>query len=215
MGSEKDRLSSCPEADELLPARSAESGSSSALQGGLAYAEHVSSCPRCSDLARAREVMAAELRRLPRASASGASAVDFGVVMRAVDGTLDAELLRGETRWRPRLADLERIAMPADVSATVAARALGIEAAGATRRARILAFVRRAAAVAAAAGLVAAALLSRQAAPAQEGLAAETRRLSDSKPIEVEIIDVPAPTDAAGAVRLLGSSLLAPRGGGP
>ena len=214
VGSEKDNLSSCPEADDLLPARSAESGSSPDSEAALS---HAASCPRCGELVRAREAMAQELRRLPRAAvpASAPSDVDFGFVMQAVHGTLDAELARDEARWRPSLSDLERIAMTAEAAETVAARLLDVEPEIVSRRARVLQLVRRVAAVAAAAGVVAAALLSRPAPPASDGLAAETRRLSGSTPIDVKLVDLPGPTDPTGAARLLGGTWIPPRGGGP
>jgi hypothetical protein len=214
VGSEKDNLSSCPEADDLLPARGAESGPSSASEAALS---HAASCPSCGELARARELLAQELRRLPRAAApAGArSGVDFGLVMQAVHGKLDAELARDEARWRPSLSDLERIAMPAAVAERVAVRLLEVEPAIVARRTRVLQLVRRVATVAAAAGVVAAALLSRSAPQAADGLAAETRRLSGSTPIDVRLVDLPAPTDPAGAARLLGGSWIPPRGGGP
>ena len=214
MGSEKDRLSSCPEADDLLPARGAESGPSSASEAALS---HAASCPRCGELVRAREGIAQELRQLPRASAraSAHAGIDFGLVMQAVHGTLDAELARDEARWRPSLSELERIAMPADAAEGVAARLLDVDPAVVGRRARVLQLVRRVAAVAAAAGVVAAALLSRSEPQASEGFAAETRRLSGSTPIDVRLVDLPAPTDPAGAARLLGGAWIPPRGGGP
>lgn len=196
-------------------------GSSSPSEGDATAEAHAASCPRCGELARARDAVARELRGLARVAAPasdsshGDATVDFAAVMAAVDGALDARLVRDEARWRPLLADLERIAMPVEAAAAVAARAIGPAPALVLRRARLVEFVRRAATVAAAAGVVATALLSRQAPPAREGLAAETRRLSDATPIEVKLVDVPAPTDATGAARLLGSSWMAPRGGGP
>jgi hypothetical protein len=204
VGSEKDNLSSCPEADELLPARSGEP-------------EHVhaQACPRCGELVRERAALAEELSRLPRVSASREAAVDFSLVLRAVHGSLDAELVRDEARWRPLFAGLERLELPAAAESAIAARALPATTPDRTRSGQILVLVRRAAAFAAAAGVVAAALLSRSAPSARTGLAAETARLSNSQPIKVDLVDAPVPADATAAARILGNNLLLRREGGP
>jgi hypothetical protein len=210
VGSEKDNLKSCPEAEELLPARGAELEASCVSEEPSAHAQ---GCPQCGELLRARVAVADELRLLPRASApaAGETPVDFAFVMGAVRCTLDAELAREEARLRPLLGRLARLVLPA--AATSAARAALL--AKPHRLPRVLQLVRQVAALAAAAGVVAAALLSRSAPDARNGLAAETRSLSGSVPIRVDLVDAPSPADSIGAARFLGHSGLPLEGGGP
>jgi hypothetical protein len=161
--------------------------------------------------------LAGELRRLPRVSVPAASAVDFARAMKAVTGALDADLARDEARWRPVVAGLVRAELTATAADSIRAAALPGSSASQRPR-RLLRLVRAVAAVAVAAGIVAAALFSRSASATSSGLAADTARLSGATPIRVDLVDVPAPTDATGAVRVLGFNALGAlplRGGGP
>ena len=210
MGNESDDRSGgrngCPSLDELLPGPG-----NSGPEGDLAA--HVAGCALCASLLRARASIARDLRDLPRLAAPRA-ALDFGLVMAAVDDRLDAELARAEARWRPLVAPLPRSPMPAAAAAATLA-ALTSEP-RLLRRARVLPLVRHAAALAAAAGVVAAALLARTGAPggaedatARGGFEAEAAQLTRGEPLSVEIVAAEPGAAAAAGVRSLG------RGGAP
>jgi len=198
----------CPSLDELLPGPG-----NSGPEGDLAA--HVAGCAICASLLRARASIARELRDLTRARvAAPRAALDFGLVMAAVDDRLDAELARAEARWRPLVAPLPRSPMPA--AAAAATLAALTSAPRLLRRARVLPLVRHAAALAAAAGVVAAALLARTGAPggaedatARGGFEAEAALLTRGEPLGVEIVAAEPGAAAAAGVRSLG------RGGAP
>jgi hypothetical protein len=172
----------CPSLEELLPGPDL-SGADGVL------ASHVVACPRCAEIVRAREMVARGLGDLPRAAAPRSGALDFALVMAAVDDRLEPELVRAEARWRPLVAPLPRAAMPAATAlATLAAlrtqpRLLG--------PARILPLLRHAAAFAAAAGVVAAALLARHGGSAASigRFESESAQLTRGEPIGVELVD--------------------------
>ena len=210
MGNESDDRSGgrngCPSLDELLPGPG-----NSGPEGDLAA--HVAGCALCASLLRARASIARDLRDLPRLAAPR-PALDFGLVMAAVDDRLDAELARAEARWRPLVAPLPRSPMPA--AAAAATLAALTSAPRLLRRARVLPLVRHAAALAAAAGVVAAALLARTGAPggaedatARGGFEAEAAQLTRGEPLSVEIVAAEPGAAAAAGVRSLG------RGGAP
>lgn len=209
LGNESDDRSGgrngCPSLDELLPGPG-----NSGPEGDLAA--HVAGCAACASLLRARALIARELRDLPRVAAPR-GALDFGLVMAAVDDRLDAELVRAEARWRPLVAALPRSPMPA---AAVAATLAALSSAPRHQRvARIRRLVRRAAALAAAAGVVAAALFARAGTPgaADDGAAcgfdAEAAQLTRGEPLGVEIVAAEPGAAASAGVRSLG------RGGAP
>ena len=104
-----------------------------------------------------------------------------------------------------------RLELPPAATAAIAARTLPATVV----TGRVLVLVRRAAAFAAAAGVVAAALFARPAPDARAGLAGETARLSNSTPIQLDVVDAPSPADPTAAARLLGGGSLLPREGGP
>jgi hypothetical protein len=199
----------CPSLDELLPGPG-----NSGPEGDLAA--HVAGCATCASLLRARALIARELHDLTRSRvAAPRGALDFGLVMAAVDDRLDAELVRAEARWRPLVAPLPRSPMPA--AAAAATLAAFTSAPRLLREARVRRLVRHSAALAAAAGVVAAALLARAGAPGAAddansrggGLEAEAALLTRGEPLGVEIVAAEPGAAAAAGVRSLG------RGGAP
>jgi hypothetical protein len=197
----------CPSLDELLPGPG-----NSGPEGDLAA--HVAGCAACASLLLARVSIARELRELTRARvAAPRGALDFGLVMSAVDDRLDAELARAEARWRPLVAPLPRSPMPA--AAVAATLAVLSSAPRLQRVARVRRLVRHAAALAAAAGVVAAALFARAGAPgaaddaAAGGFEAEAAQLTRGEPLGVEIVAAESGAAVVAGLRSLG------RGGAP
>lgn len=199
----------CPSLDEILPGPG-----NSGPEGDLAA--HVAGCAACASLLRARALIARELHDLARARVTAPlGALDFGLVMAAVDDRFDAELVRAEARWRPLVAPLPRSPMPA--AAAAATLAAFTSAPRLLRVARVRRLVRHSAALAAAAGVVAAALLARAGAPGAAddansrggGLEAEAALLTRGEPLGVEIVAAEPVAAAAAGVRSLG------RGGAP